>query len=61
MSVEEMFEILEAADEDRLGEIKLWLFKESIRLRDEKFELEMEKKDFLTTKSIILQIMILHL
>ena len=51
MSVEEMFEKLEAASsEDQLGEIKLWLFKESIRLRDEKFELEMERKDFLNER-----------
>ncbi len=51
MSVEEMFEILEAAEnEGQLGEIKLWLFKESIRLRDERFELEMARKDFLNER-----------
>ena len=50
MSIEEMFEKLEAADDIQLRDIKLWLFKESIRLRDEKFELEMEKKDFLNER-----------
>jgi curved DNA-binding protein CbpA len=50
MSVEEMFERLEAADNEALKEIKLWLFKESIRLRDEKHELEMDKKDFLNER-----------
>ena len=50
MSVEEMFERLEAADDEALKEIKLWLFKESIRLRDEKHELEMDKKDFLNER-----------
>lgn len=47
MNLEEMFERLESADDTQLGEIKLWLFKESIRLSDEKHELEMERKDFL--------------
>ena len=47
MSLEEMFEKLEAADEAGLGEIKLWLFKESIRLRDERQELEFARQDFL--------------
>ncbi|MCR5688161.1 MAG: hypothetical protein K6G58_09085 [Lachnospiraceae bacterium] len=47
MSVEEMFEKLESVDEEwQLKEIKLWLFKESVRLRDEKFDLEMQKRDF---------------
>ena len=51
MSVEEMFEKLEAVDEEwQLKEIKLWLFKESVRLRDEKFELEMQKRDFLNER-----------
>ena len=50
MSLEEMFEKLESADDQQLGEIKLWLFKESIRLRDERFDLEMEKRDFLTER-----------
>jgi len=51
MSVEEMFEKLEAVDEEwQLKEIKLWLFKESVRLRDEKFELEMAKRDFLNER-----------
>ena len=47
MSVEEMFERLESAGEGELGEIKLWLFKESIRLRDERQELEFSRADFL--------------
>ena len=42
-----MFERLESADSDGLGEIKLWLFKESIRLRDERQELEFSRADFL--------------
>ena len=50
MSLEEMFETLQSADDDRLGEIKLWLFKESIRLRDERHELEMERADFLNER-----------
>ena len=51
MSVEEMFEKLEAVDEEcQLKEIKLWLFKESVRLRDEKFDLEMQRKDFLNER-----------
>ncbi len=46
-----MFEKLEAVDEEwQLKEIKLWLFKESVRLRDEKFELEMQKRDFLNER-----------
>ena len=47
MSLEEMFERLESAGEGELGEIKLWLFKESIRLRDERQELEFGRADFL--------------
>ena len=50
MNVEEMFERLEAADDEQLKEIKLWLFKESIRLRDEKHELEMDRRDFLNER-----------
>ncbi len=50
MSLEEMFERLESADEGQLGEIKLWLFKESIRLRDERHELESERADFLNER-----------
>ena len=50
MSLEEMFERLEAADDEGLKEIKLWLFKESVRLRDEKHELERDKKDFLNER-----------
>ena len=50
MNVEEMFERLEAADDEALKEIKLWLFKESIRLRDEQHELEMDRKDFLNER-----------
>lgn len=46
MDLEEMFARLESADDEQLKDIKLWLFKESIRLRDEKHELEMEKRDF---------------
>ena len=50
MNLEEMFERLESADDMQLKEIKLWLFKESVRLRDEKHELEMERKDFLNER-----------
>ncbi|MCR5590291.1 MAG: hypothetical protein K6F73_02045 [Lachnospiraceae bacterium] len=51
MSVEEMFEKLEAVDEaSQLKEIKLWLFKESVRLRDEKLDLEMLRRDFLNER-----------
>lgn len=50
MSVEEMFERLEAADDEALKEIKLWLFKESIRLRDEQHQLEMDRRDFLNER-----------
>ena len=46
MNTEELLERLEAAEEGELKELKLWLFKESIRLRDEKHDLEMEKRDF---------------
>ena len=50
MSVEEILERLESAEEGELKELKLWLFKESIRLSDEKHELEMEKRDFLNER-----------
>ena len=50
MSVEEMFERLEAADDEGLKEIKLWLFKESIRVQEEKHELEMNRRDFLNER-----------
>ena len=40
MSVEEMYEKLRDADMDELGEMKLWLFRESIRLADERCELD---------------------
>ncbi len=45
-----MFERLEACDDEQLKEVKLWLFKESIRLRDEQHELEMDRQDFLTER-----------
>lgn len=45
-----MFERLESADDVQLGELKLWLFRESIRISDEKHELEMEKRDFLNER-----------
>ena len=50
MNTEELFERLEAAEDGELKELKLWLFKESIRLSNEKHELEMEKRDFLTER-----------
>lgn len=50
MDLEEMFEKLEASDDIQLRDIKLWLFKESVRLRDEKFELEMQRRDFLNER-----------
>ncbi|MBE5848914.1 MAG: hypothetical protein E7298_01940 [Lachnospiraceae bacterium] len=50
MNTEELLERLEAAEEGELKELKLWLFKESIRLRDEKHDLEMEKRDFLNER-----------
>ena len=50
MDLEEMFQKLESADDAGLGEIKLWLFKESIRISNEKHELEMEKRDFLNER-----------
>lgn len=50
MSVEEIFERLEASGEGELGELKLWLFKESIRISNEKHELEMAKRDFLNER-----------
>ena len=50
MNLEEMFERLESAGDEQLKEIKLWLFKESVRLRDEKHELEMDRKDFLNER-----------
>ncbi|MBO4903598.1 MAG: hypothetical protein J5367_00080 [Lachnospiraceae bacterium] len=46
MSVEEIFAKIESSGEDELKELKLWLFKESIRLRDEKQEFEERIKDF---------------
>ncbi len=46
MNTDELLERLEGADEGELKELKLWLFKESIRLRDERHELEMEQRDF---------------
>ena len=50
MNVEEILQRLEQAEEGELKELKLWLFKESIRLSDEKHELEMQKKDFLNER-----------
>ncbi|MBR6160183.1 MAG: hypothetical protein IKQ40_07760 [Lachnospiraceae bacterium] len=50
MNLEEMFEKLEASDDIELRDIKLWLFKESVRLRDERTELEMQRKDFLNER-----------
>ena len=50
MSTEEILERLESADDGELKELKLWLFKESIRLSDEKHELEMQKRDFLNER-----------
>ncbi len=50
MSVEEIFEKLEAAEEGELKELKLWLFKESIRISNERHELEMAKRDFLNER-----------
>ena len=50
MNVEEILERLEAAEESDLKELKLWLFKESIRLSNEKHELEMERRDFLNER-----------
>ncbi len=48
MSTEEILEILESADEEPgLKELKVWLFKESIRLRDERQELEFARRDYL--------------
>ena len=46
MSLEEIFEKIEASEEDELKDLKLWLFKESIRLRDEKQEFEQRIRDF---------------
>jgi len=50
MNVEEMFERLEAAGDVELGELKLWLFKESIRISDEEHDLEMQRRDFLNER-----------
>jgi DNA repair exonuclease SbcCD ATPase subunit len=50
MNAEEILERLEAADDGELKELKLWLFKESIRLSNEKHELEMERRDFLNER-----------
>ena len=50
MNIEEILEKLEAAEESDLKELKLWLFKESIRLSNEKHELEMERRDFLNER-----------
>ena len=46
MSVEEIFAKIESSEEDELKDLKLWLFKESIRLRDERQEFEERIKDF---------------
>ena len=45
-----MFERLEAAGDAELGELKLWLFKESIRISDEEHDLEMQRRDFLNER-----------
>ncbi|MCR5473680.1 MAG: hypothetical protein K6F28_00600 [Lachnospiraceae bacterium] len=50
MDLEEMFAKLEASDDIQLRDIKLWLFKESVRLRDERFDLEMQRRDFLNER-----------
>lgn len=50
MELEEIFERLEQSEEGELKELKLWLFKESIRISNEKHELEMEKRDFLNER-----------
>ena len=53
MSNEEILERLESArEETELKELKLWLFRESIRLRDEKQELEFARKDFLNEREM---------
>ena len=50
MNIDEILERLESAGEGELGEMKLWLFKESIRLSNEKHELEMQRRDFLNER-----------
>ncbi len=50
MSPEEIYEKLQSSGEGELGELKLWLFKESIRISNEKHELEMERRDFLNER-----------
>lgn len=50
MNTEELLARLESSEEGELKELKLWLFRESIRLRDEKHDFEMEKRDFLNER-----------
>lgn len=46
MSIEEMFAVINNADEDELKELKLWLFREGIRVSNEAVELEGKKTIF---------------
>ncbi|MCR5302587.1 MAG: hypothetical protein K6E49_09145 [Lachnospiraceae bacterium] len=50
MNLEEILERLESAGEGELQELKVWLFKESIRLSNERHDLEMERRDFLNER-----------
>lgn len=46
MNVEELFAKIEGADEDELKDLKLWLFREGIRISNEAAELEGKKTIF---------------
>ena len=43
-------EVIRAEDEDKLREVKLWLFQENIRLENERRELEQSKEEFLNER-----------
>lgn len=43
-------EVIRAEDEDKLREVKLWLFRENIRLENERRELEQSRENFLNER-----------
>ncbi len=43
-------EVIRAEDEDKLREVKLWLFQENIRLENERRELEQSREEFLNER-----------
>ena len=55
MREEEILERLQNAQEDELKDLKVWLFKESIRVRDEKLDIVRQKESFEKEKENLLE------